>query len=146
MLWHDDPPRCDPAWVARVNVLLSAGDLQRPRESVARDRPFGGEEWTRQTTRTLGLEATLRNRGGPWKQEIPSLPFPPRSLPSEERHLLESQAVQNLLHPYVGQRPDPFSQAGLFDRRDLCHDYNALLGKVRLAYIEQDIPRFARSL
>jgi putative transposase len=66
-LWRGDPSPRDPAWVDRVNEPLSAGDLQRLRESVARERPFGGEEWVRQTAQTLGLESTLRNRGRPRK-------------------------------------------------------------------------------
>jgi hypothetical protein len=37
-------------------------------------------------------------------------------LPPEERRLLEPQAGQDLLHPRVGERPDPLSQAGLLDR------------------------------
>jgi hypothetical protein len=37
-------------------------------------------------------------------------------LPPEERHLLEPQAGQDLLHPRVGERPDPLPQAGLVDR------------------------------
>jgi putative transposase len=66
-LWRGDPSPRDRAWVERVNDPLSAGDLQRLRESVARERPFGGEEWVRQTAQTLGLESTLRNRGRPRK-------------------------------------------------------------------------------
>src|SRR3954464_4191521 len=54
-------------------------------------------------------------------------------LPPKKRHLLESQASQNLLHPRVGQRPDPFTQASLVDRSDLRHDHDTLLGKVALA-------------
>src|SRR5687768_2913136 len=67
-----------------------------------------------------------------------------RSLPLEERHLLESQAGQDLIDPRAGQRPDTFTQAGLVDRRDLRHDYDALLGKASLAHLEQDIPRLVR--
>jgi putative transposase len=64
-LWRGDPPPRDPAWLARVNEPLSAGDLQRLRASVARERPFGGEEWTRRTAEALGFESTLRDRGRP---------------------------------------------------------------------------------
>jgi putative transposase len=66
-LWRGDPPPRHPAWLARVNEPLSAGDLQRLRASVARDRPFGGEEWTRRTAEALGLGSTLRDRGRPRK-------------------------------------------------------------------------------
>ena len=50
------------------NEPLSAGDLARLRESVARERPFGTEDWTRQTAERLGLGFTLRGRGRPRKQ------------------------------------------------------------------------------
>jgi putative transposase len=67
LLWRGEPPARDPGWVDRVNEPLSAGDLQRLRESVARERPFGGPEWTAGTARALGLESTLRPRGRPRK-------------------------------------------------------------------------------
>lgn len=44
--WRGEPSPRDPAWVDRVNEPLAAGDLQGLRESVARERPFGGEDWT----------------------------------------------------------------------------------------------------
>ncbi len=47
---------------------LAPGPLQRLCVSVARERPFGPEEWTRLTAQALGLESTLRNRGRPRKQ------------------------------------------------------------------------------
>ncbi|MGE3822171.1 MAG: transposase [Isosphaeraceae bacterium] len=56
------------SWVERVNAPLSAVDLQRLRESVARERPFGSDDWTRRTAEALGLESTLRPRGRPRRQ------------------------------------------------------------------------------
>ena len=67
-LWRAEPAPQDPAWRARVNEPLSVGDLARLRESVARERPFGTEDWTRRTAERLGLEFTLRGRGRPRKQ------------------------------------------------------------------------------
>lgn len=67
-LWLAEPAPDDPAWLERVNEPLSAGDLARLRESVARERPFGTEDWTRRTAERLGLGFTLRGRGRPRKQ------------------------------------------------------------------------------
>jgi putative transposase len=66
-LWLEEPAPHDPAWLERVNEPLSAGDLARLRESVARERPFGAEDWTRWTAERLGLGFTLRGRGRPRK-------------------------------------------------------------------------------
>ena len=66
------------------------------------------------------------------------------ALPSEERPLLETQAGQDLFHARAGQRPDPRTQAGLLDRRDLRDDHGAPLWKVPFALPEQDVPRLAR--
>ncbi len=67
LLWRGEPSSRGPGWVERVNEPLSASDLRRLRDSVDRERPFGGEEWTRQTAEQLGLESTLRDRGRPKK-------------------------------------------------------------------------------
>ncbi len=66
-LWHGDPTPSDPAWVDRANEPLSVADLQRLRNAVALERPFGGEEWTQRTARALGFESSLRERGRPRK-------------------------------------------------------------------------------
>ncbi len=65
LLWRGEPAPRGSDWVKRVNKPLSAGDLQRLRESVDRERPFGSEEWTLRTAERLGLESTLRGRGRP---------------------------------------------------------------------------------
>jgi putative transposase len=67
-LWLEEPAPRDPAWLERVNGPLSAGDLARLRESVARERPFGADDWTRRTAERLGLGFTLRGRGRPSRQ------------------------------------------------------------------------------
>ncbi len=67
-LYRGNPPPRRSAWLDHVNQALSAVDLQKLRESVARERPFGSQEWTVQTAGTLGLESTLRGRGRPRKQ------------------------------------------------------------------------------
>lgn len=67
-LWLAEPAPQDPAWLERVNEPLSVGDLARLRESVARERPFGAEDWTRRTAERLGLGFALRGRGRPRRQ------------------------------------------------------------------------------
>ncbi len=67
ILWRGEPSARGPQWLKRVNDPLSAGDLQRLRQSVDRQRPFGTEDWTRKTAESLGMESSLRNRGRPRK-------------------------------------------------------------------------------
>jgi putative transposase len=67
LLWRGPPAPRDSGWLKRVNDALSASDLQRLRHSVQRGRPFGDEDWTRQTAEKLGLESCLRPRGRPKK-------------------------------------------------------------------------------
>jgi putative transposase len=54
-------------WKARVNRALAKKELDAVRVSVARGRPFGDEDWQRQTAKRLGLESTFRPRGRPRK-------------------------------------------------------------------------------
>jgi putative transposase len=54
-------------WLERVNEPVSAGDLKRPRHSVARGRPLGGETWTEEVAKRLGLDSCLRPPGRPKK-------------------------------------------------------------------------------
>lgn len=65
LIAREAPSPRDSAWLDRVNTPLSGTDLQKIRESVARERPFGEEEWTQKTAEDLGLESTLRPRGRP---------------------------------------------------------------------------------
>jgi putative transposase len=55
------------AWVEGVNAAMTEAEVEveRVRESVRRDRPFGSAGWTTATARTLGLESSLRPRGRP---------------------------------------------------------------------------------
>jgi putative transposase len=54
-------------WTARVNVPLTANELDRVRLSIERGRPFGSDEWVNQTVTELGLEHTVRSEGRPRK-------------------------------------------------------------------------------
>jgi hypothetical protein len=44
LLCRGEPSPRDPSWLKRINAPLPAGDRQRLRVSVERDRPFGSEE------------------------------------------------------------------------------------------------------
>jgi putative transposase len=54
-------------WAARVNTPLTAKELDRVRVSIERGRPYGGDDWVRQTVTNLGLERTVRPEGRPRK-------------------------------------------------------------------------------
>lgn len=50
-------------WLTLVNEPQSEGELAAIRHCVVHGRPYGANEWAKQTARTLGLESTLRSRG-----------------------------------------------------------------------------------
>ena len=52
-------------WTEDVNVLMTEAECDTIRESIRRDRPLGSELWVSETAGTLGLEASLRDRGRP---------------------------------------------------------------------------------
>jgi putative transposase len=52
-------------WLEWINEASTDPELQRLRESIRRDRPFGSPEWTLRTAQHLGLESSLRPRGRP---------------------------------------------------------------------------------
>ena len=54
-------------WTARVNAALTSKELDRVRVSIERGRPYGEEQWVRETVKDLGLEQTLRPEGRPRK-------------------------------------------------------------------------------
>jgi putative transposase len=62
--WPVDRPA---NWTARVNAALTANELDRVRASIARGRPYGDDEWVRQTVSKLGLQHTVRPEGRPRK-------------------------------------------------------------------------------
>jgi putative transposase len=53
------------AWLDYVNQPLTAGELRDLRNCVERGRPYGTDQWVRDTAISLGLEYTLRTRGRP---------------------------------------------------------------------------------
>ncbi len=63
--WPVEKPR---RWAQRVNAMLDETTLGRLRQSIARGRPFGDDEWTARVARRHGLESTLRD---PWRPRKP---------------------------------------------------------------------------
>ncbi len=49
---------------------MTEADVERVRHSVNRGTPLGGEGWAGRTARRLGLEASLRPRGRPRKDQV----------------------------------------------------------------------------
>src|SRR5262249_45271313 len=52
-------------WLDGVNAPMAEAELDRLRECVRRDRPFGADAWTNATAARLGLESSLRPPGWP---------------------------------------------------------------------------------
>lgn len=55
------------AWESCVHMMLTESDLQRIRESVNRQSPYGTPVWVTTLCRELGIESTIRPRGRPKK-------------------------------------------------------------------------------
>ncbi len=51
-------------WTQFVNEPITEAEEQAIQLSIRRDRPFGSEGWTRATAERLGLESSVRSRGG----------------------------------------------------------------------------------
>jgi putative transposase len=64
--WPVDRPA---NWLARVNALQSAKELERLGTSVTRGQPYGGDGWVKRTAKELNLEHTLRPEGRPPKRQ-----------------------------------------------------------------------------
>jgi len=53
------------AWNKYVDEPLTERELERLRQSVNRQSPYGQVEWQSKVAQELGLESTLRPRGRP---------------------------------------------------------------------------------
>jgi putative transposase len=51
-------------WTEFVNAPMTDAEAAAVQQSIRRDRPFGSDAWTRTTAERLGLESSLRSRGG----------------------------------------------------------------------------------
>ncbi len=60
--WPLERPR---DWVRLVNEVMNERELEKLRACIARNRPYGGEQWQDDVATRLGLCHTLRNEGRP---------------------------------------------------------------------------------
>ena len=84
LLWRGAPSSRDGDRPRRVNEPLSAADLQRLRESVARECPFGSVAWSRETREGSGVGIDPPRAGRPKKSQFPSPSHSPRLARPEE--------------------------------------------------------------
>jgi putative transposase len=79
-LWQYQNERCEveldawplprpQLWVEHVNAVETEAELAAIRASVTRGKPFGGEDWTLNTAKRLGMVSSLRARGRPRSME-----------------------------------------------------------------------------
>jgi len=66
----DGPVQRPADWVEFVNEPQTAEELKALRRSVNRGCPFGDDSWRDEMVRTLGLEATMRERGRPRRRQM----------------------------------------------------------------------------
>ena len=59
--WPVDKPG---DWADRVNEFVEPQTLERVRLSIARNRPYGDDQWIARVAKRHGLESTLRD---PWR-------------------------------------------------------------------------------
>ena len=67
MLIDESPIHLPENWEKYVDEPLTEKELERLRQSVNRQSPYGQTEWQIKITQELGLESTLRPRGRPKK-------------------------------------------------------------------------------
>jgi len=56
-------------WTEFESAPMTEAEAAAIEQSIRRDRPFGSESWTRTTAERLGLESSLRSRGGQRRQD-----------------------------------------------------------------------------
>ncbi len=67
-IFDPGPVRRPDDWLAYVNQPQTEAEVERLRESLRRNRPYGSLRWMTRTARNLGLEASLRSFGHPRKK------------------------------------------------------------------------------
>lgn len=60
--WPSDRPR---SWLALVNEPISEKEVEKIRTCIARNRPYGDEQWQAVQAQRMGLSHTLRGEGRP---------------------------------------------------------------------------------
>ncbi|MBT9131290.1 MAG: hypothetical protein DDT41_01595 [candidate division WS2 bacterium] len=66
-LINEIPVQIPNTWGSYVDELQTERELERLREGVNRQSPYGTLEWQAQVSKRLGLESTIRPRGRPSK-------------------------------------------------------------------------------
>ena len=56
-------------WVEFVNEPVTEAEAEAIRLCIRRSRPFGSDAWTRATAARLGLQSSVRDRGGQRRTE-----------------------------------------------------------------------------
>jgi hypothetical protein len=67
-------------WLALVNQPQTEAEVERLRESLRRNRPFGHPPWVVDAAQRLGLEASLNPLGRPRKTTVHKDPGPKQEL------------------------------------------------------------------
>jgi len=67
--WPSETGRRPANWLARVNEPQSNREEEAIRESSTRGRPFGSQIWQDRVIAQFGLEASIRGRGRPRRQQ-----------------------------------------------------------------------------
>ncbi len=57
------------SWDTYVDTPLTEKDLEKLRQSIARQSPFGNSDWQVKVSREFGLESTLRPKGRPKREK-----------------------------------------------------------------------------
>jgi putative transposase len=56
-------------WGGYVDEPLTEKEMERLRESVNRQAPYGDQAWQMKTSEAMGLQSSIRHRGRPRKDE-----------------------------------------------------------------------------
>jgi len=51
-------------WIEFVNAPMTEAQEDAIRVCIRRNRPYGSDDWTQATAARLGLQSSIRNRGG----------------------------------------------------------------------------------
>jgi putative transposase len=69
LLIDEAPVELPREWSKFVNESISEKELEKLRESVSRQSPYGDSLWQVHVSKTFGLESTIRPRGRPKKED-----------------------------------------------------------------------------
>jgi putative transposase len=69
LLIDEVPLELPKEWSKFVNESISEKELEKLRQSVSRQSPYGDSSWQVHVSKTFGLESTIRPRGRPRKED-----------------------------------------------------------------------------